>query len=243
MTVSFIIQMGTLLGAKQGGWHHSPAAGCPGPPYLRPEQRRGGSGWEETGARAAGLLPHARSHSFTRSFVHPATRALADTWGPMEESPPLNSRRGRRDVYQGEQTPRGAPEANSLTPSTAGAQHDAPHSDTGDSPADAGGDLALMGQVGALGHHSGGWVQVCTSGFVSNDPLCLRVTLMTCLSSGSVWRDTPQGHSGLGVHVSALGTLAQPRDLGMPPAFSLCSVPLSADSPVSNPPWACRELR
>ena len=37
----------------------------------------------------------------------------------MEESPPLNSRRGRRDVYQGEQTPRGAPEANSTTPSTA----------------------------------------------------------------------------------------------------------------------------
>ena len=52
-------------------------------------------------------------------LVSPATLALASTWGPMEESPPLNSRRGRRDVYQGEQTPRGAPEANSVTPSSA----------------------------------------------------------------------------------------------------------------------------
>lgn len=43
-----------------------------------------------------------------------------------------------------------------MTPSTAGAQHGAPTLDTGDSPADAGGDLALMGQVRALGHAGGG---------------------------------------------------------------------------------------
>ena len=66
---------------------------------------------------------------------------------------------------------------------------------------------------------------------------------MTPLPAVSGWRGTPQGHSGLGVRVSALGTLARPRDLGTPPAFSLCSVPSPADGPASNPPWACRELR
>ena len=115
MTVSFIIQTGTLLGAKQSSWCHSAVARCPGLPYLLQEQRHSRSGWEETGARATGLLTHLLPHS----FIHPATLALASTWGPMEESPPLNSRRGRRDVYQGEQTPRGAPEANSVTPSSA----------------------------------------------------------------------------------------------------------------------------
>lgn len=100
MTVSFIIQTGTLPGAKQGNWHHSPAARCPGPPYLLQERRRGGSGWEETRARAAGLLTRPLPHSFIHSFIHPATLALADTWGPMEESPPLNSRRGRRDFIR-----------------------------------------------------------------------------------------------------------------------------------------------
>ena len=114
VTVSFIIQTGTLLGAKQSSWRHSAVARCPGPPYLLQEQRHSRSGWEETGARATGLLTHPLPHS----FIHPATLALASTWGPMEESPPLNSRRGRREVYQGEQTPRGAPEANSVTPSS-----------------------------------------------------------------------------------------------------------------------------
>ena len=46
----------------------------------------------------------------------------------------------------------------------------------------------------------------------------------------------PLGHSSLGARLSALGTLAWPRDLGTSAAFSLCSGPLPADSPVSPRP-------
>ena len=127
-----------------------------------------------------------------------------------------------------------------MTPTTAGAQRNAPPPTLTLATR-----LRTLWGTGHPGDSSGSWgiargsgPRCVPSGFVSNDPLSLRVAQMSPLPPGSIRRGPPLGHSGLGARVSALGTLAWPRDLGTSAAFSLCSGPSPPD-----PPWACRELR
>ena len=103
---------------------------------------------------------HTRSriHSFIHSFIHsPCHPRPGRHLGSHGGDPTPEFQEGKERLHQGEQTPQGASEANSMTPSTAGSQHNAPppHSDTGNLPADPGGDWAPRGQFWVLGHHSG----------------------------------------------------------------------------------------
>ena len=183
-------------------------------------------GYQSQSCWAAHTPAPAFIHSFIHSPCHPRPgRHLGSHGG----DPAPEFQEGKERLHQGEQTPRGAPEANSMTPSTAGTQYNAPPltpaPDSGDPPADPGGDWAR-----------GCGPRCVPSGFVSNDPLSLRVARMSPLRPGSIQRGPPLGHSGLGACVSALGTLAWPRDLGTSAAFSLCSRPSPADGPVSTHP-------
>ena len=72
---------------------------------------------------------HTRSriHSFIHSFIHsPRHPRPGQHLGSHGGEPAPEFQEGKERLHQGEQTPRGAPEANSMTPTPAGAQHNAP---------------------------------------------------------------------------------------------------------------------
>ena len=161
---------------------------------------------------------HTRSriHSFIHSFIRPATLALANTWGPMEESPPLNSRRGRRDFTRVNK-PHGEPQRLTARLPALRALSTTPPPPT----LTLATRLRTLWGTGHPGDSSGSWgiargsgPRCVPSGFVSNDPLSLRVARMSPLPPGSIRRGPPLRHSGLGARVSALGPWLGPGTWG-----------------------------
>ena len=192
MTISFIIHTGTLLGAKQGSWHHSPAASCqlPGAALLTAgaEVWRVRVGGDQSQSRWAAHTPH--PHSFIHSFAPPPSpcRHLGSRGG--EPAPEFQE--GKERLHQGEQAPRGAPGANSSTPSTAGAQHSATRPPP---PLTLATRLRTLGGIGRPGDSSGSWgiargsgPRCVPSGSVSDDPLSLRVARISPLPPESIRR-------------------------------------------------------
>lgn len=171
----------------------------------------------------------AHIHSFIHSPRHPRPgRHLGSHGG--EPAPEFQE--GKERLHRGEQTPRGAPEANSVTPSTAGAQRDAPHSDTGDPPADPGGDWAPRGQFWVLGRRSGEWAQVC--------PLWICVRRPPEPEGGPDESPTPRVHpEGPPTGAQRLGCpclCTGDPGLAQGPGDISCLLPMPADGPVSTRP-------
>ena len=103
-----------------------------------------------------------------------------------------------------------------MTPTTAGAQRNAPPPTLTLATR-----LRTLWGTGHPGDSSGSWgiargsgPRCVPSGFVSNDPLSLRVARMSPLPPGSIRRGPPLRHSGLGARVSALGPWLGPGTWG-----------------------------